>query len=265
MEYAGERKPELGSGACTTPKKSARAQVSRGRTTFSWERCCAVLPMSSHSGPAFQSFLTTYGWIPAQFSLALTQGQFPVSSAFFACLFLHGGGLHLVGNLLFLFFLGNAVEARLGAVRYLVLYLGGNVIALLTPGGDDTVFLDPNDRFKWGRLPLSPASIVCFFSQPRSPTPPCIPLPGLLKELLRPSSWGGWIVPSCGRGYLCIRYWRNRFLFLDPYCLGGLISVVFLGGLILGPLLLSFPERRRRRPAVDIVPFLLNRPNSLLR
>ena len=39
-------------------------------------------------------------------------------------MFLHGGWLHLAGNLLFLFVFGNNVEDRLGRLRYLVFYLG---------------------------------------------------------------------------------------------------------------------------------------------
>jgi membrane associated rhomboid family serine protease len=38
-------------------------------------------------------------------------------------MFLHGGWLHLLGNLLFLFVFGNNVEDRLGRLRYLAFYL----------------------------------------------------------------------------------------------------------------------------------------------
>jgi len=48
------------------------------------------------------------------------------------CMFLHGGWLHLIGNMWFLWLFGNNVEDRLGPVRYLVLYLGGGLIAGLS-------------------------------------------------------------------------------------------------------------------------------------
>ena len=44
-------------------------------------------------------------------------------------MFLHGGWLHLAGNLLFLYVFGNNVEDRLGRVRYLLFYLGCGVAA----------------------------------------------------------------------------------------------------------------------------------------
>lgn len=46
----------------------------------------------------------------------------PALTVLFA-MFLHGGWLHLLGNMLFLFVFGNNVEDRLGRVRYLLFYL----------------------------------------------------------------------------------------------------------------------------------------------
>ncbi len=39
-------------------------------------------------------------------------------------MFLHGGWIHLLGNMLFLFVFGNNVEDRLGRLRYLLFYRG---------------------------------------------------------------------------------------------------------------------------------------------
>jgi membrane associated rhomboid family serine protease len=46
-------------------------------------------------------------------------------------MFLHGGLLHLAGNLVFLWIFGNNVEDRLGHVPYLGFYLVGGVVATL--------------------------------------------------------------------------------------------------------------------------------------
>jgi membrane associated rhomboid family serine protease len=43
--------------------------------------------------------------------------------------FVHGGWLHLLGNMLFLIIFGNNVEDRIGRVRYLVFYLAAGLIA----------------------------------------------------------------------------------------------------------------------------------------
>jgi membrane associated rhomboid family serine protease len=52
----------------------------------------------------------------------------PALSVLFA-MFLHGGWLHLLGNMLFLFVFGNNVEDRLGRLRYLLFYLACGYVA----------------------------------------------------------------------------------------------------------------------------------------
>jgi membrane associated rhomboid family serine protease len=68
--------------------------------------------------------------------LAETRADLPVGKnvAFSALssMFLHAGILHLVGNLAFLWVFGRAVEARLGHVRFLLLYLATGVAAVAT-------------------------------------------------------------------------------------------------------------------------------------
>lgn len=223
--------------------------------------CCFAYELTL--GPAFRPFLTTYGWIPAQFSLALTQGQFPVSSSLFACLFLHGGGLHLVGNLLCLFFLGNAVEARLGAVRYLVLYLCGNVIALLTQAAMTPFSSTPMIGASGAIAAVAGVYCLVFFS-PQEPATTAHPSPRPLEGASTILFLGGWV---CFHviGAIAVYALGETAFFSSASIAWGAHIGGFLGGLILGPLLLSSLDRRRRRPAVDIVPFLLNRPNSLLR
>lgn len=223
--------------------------------------CCFAYELTL--GPAFQPFLTTYGWIPAQFSLALTQGQFPVSSSLFACLFLHGGGLHLVGNLLCLFFLGNAVEARLGAVRYLALYLCGNVIALLTQAAITPFSSTPMIGASGAIAAVAGVYCLVFFS-PQEPATTAHPPPRPLEGASTILFLGGWVFFHVIGAISVYAIGETAFFSSTSIAWGAHIGG-FLGGLILGPLLLSSPERRRRRPAVDIVPFMLNRPNSLLR
>lgn len=45
--------------------------------------------------------------------------------------FLHGGLLHLGGNMLFLWIFGNNIEDRLGHVKYLIFYLACGILAAL--------------------------------------------------------------------------------------------------------------------------------------
>ena len=56
----------------------------------------------------------------------------PSLSALVTSMFLHGGFMHLAGNMLFLWIYGDNVEHRLGRWRYLAAYLGTGVLATLS-------------------------------------------------------------------------------------------------------------------------------------
>src|SRR6185436_11937237 len=47
-------------------------------------------------------------------------------------MFMHGGWAHLLGNMWFLWIVGDNVEDKLGKIRYLALYLVGGAVAALT-------------------------------------------------------------------------------------------------------------------------------------
>lgn len=53
--------------------------------------------------------------------------KLPASVNIFTCMFLHGGWMHLIGNMLFLWIFGNNVEDRLGPLLYLIFYIGTGV------------------------------------------------------------------------------------------------------------------------------------------
>jgi membrane associated rhomboid family serine protease len=48
----------------------------------------------------------------------------------FTSMFMHGGLLHLGGNMLFLWIFGNNVEDAMGPVKYLLFYLAGGIAAI---------------------------------------------------------------------------------------------------------------------------------------
>ncbi|MDQ7006330.1 MAG: rhomboid family intramembrane serine protease [Acidobacteriota bacterium] len=78
---------------------------------------------------AYDIFLFKHGFKPAA----------PRTLDLFVAMFLHGGFLHIAGNMLFLWIYGDNVEDRLGRLGYLVAYLGTGLAAglgdgLLRPG-----------------------------------------------------------------------------------------------------------------------------------
>lgn len=59
----------------------------------------------------------------------LLQPDQPTMEQFITSMFLHGGIGHLVGNMLFLWVFGNAINDKLGQAGYLAFYLGGGLLA----------------------------------------------------------------------------------------------------------------------------------------
>ena len=77
-------------------------------------------------GPRLKEFLYLYGLVPARYADPQIAAHFTTSQQvlpFFTSLFLHGGFLHLLGNMWFLYIFGDNVEGRLGHLRYLSFYL----------------------------------------------------------------------------------------------------------------------------------------------
>ncbi|MFZ5828948.1 MAG: rhomboid family intramembrane serine protease [Planctomycetota bacterium] len=65
-------------------------------------------------------------------NLTLLPDRQQILLSLLTCMFLHGGWMHLLGNMWFLWIFGDNVEDRLGAVRYLGLYLLGGLAATAT-------------------------------------------------------------------------------------------------------------------------------------
>jgi len=52
-----------------------------------------------------------------------------IYSSLFTCMFLHGGWMHLIGNMWFLYLFGNNIEDRLGHLGFTAIYLLGGLLA----------------------------------------------------------------------------------------------------------------------------------------
>jgi membrane associated rhomboid family serine protease len=75
---------------------------------------------------ALNTFIYTYGLVPARYSMPQLAAHFTFSEqmfSFISFMFLHGSFWHLAGNMWFLYIFGGNVEDRLGHLRYLFFYL----------------------------------------------------------------------------------------------------------------------------------------------
>lgn len=74
-------------------------------------------------GSGINQFLHTYGTIPSE--IMSGQDYFTLLTS----MFLHGGWMHLIGNMLFLWVFGDNIEATIGSVMFFLFYLVGGLAA----------------------------------------------------------------------------------------------------------------------------------------
>jgi membrane associated rhomboid family serine protease len=76
---------------------------------------------------AGEGFIQQWAFIPADFAAHPAAKVVTIFSA----MFMHGGWLHLLGNMLFLWIFGDNVEDRFGHAKFLVFYLIAGIAATL--------------------------------------------------------------------------------------------------------------------------------------
>jgi len=91
-------------------------------------------------GRELEGFLRVAAFIPARLFDVVPEYQIPSPDyglagnlgTMISSMFLHGGWLHIIGNMWILYVFGDNVEDALGHVRYLLFYLAGGIVATLT-------------------------------------------------------------------------------------------------------------------------------------
>ena len=89
-----------------------------------------------------QRFVYQWGAIPYQIThgkMAHVTPLIPIPLTIFSSMFLHGGFLHLFGNMLYLWIFGNNIEDTLGHFRFFLFYLVCGLLAAMIQ-----IISDPN-------------------------------------------------------------------------------------------------------------------------
>jgi membrane associated rhomboid family serine protease len=85
-----------------------------------------LVELGQPSDAALQSFIQAWGVVPREYSVARDLPPtipLPFWSTLLTSMFLHGGWMHLGGNMLYLWIFGDNLEKVMGAVRFLIFYL----------------------------------------------------------------------------------------------------------------------------------------------
>jgi len=98
--------------------------------------CVAVFLVELVQGGANGAWLQSLGFMPAMVlhgkGVQALIPAYPAWLTIFTSMFLHGGFLHLGGNMLYLWVFGNNIEEAMGHGRYLLFYLLSGIAAALT-------------------------------------------------------------------------------------------------------------------------------------
>jgi membrane associated rhomboid family serine protease len=111
-------------------------QVSTGAGNSHVVERMGMVPARIAAEPGEEILVPTRVAIQTPFGIRVVEAERPLVPAavpewltLVTCIFLHGGWLHFLGNMWFLWIFGDNVEDRLGHATFAVLYLGTGVVA----------------------------------------------------------------------------------------------------------------------------------------
>lgn len=187
-------------------------------------------------GEHLDKFIFSFGVVPIRFTndIQLIQIDLGTIFPFFSSMFLHGGWMHLIGNMLFLHIFGDNVEDRLGHFRYILFYLISGVAAAMTQ-----VIINP-----YSEIPMIGASGAIagvmgayVFMFPHAKIMTLVPFFGFFQIIHVPASTflGFWFLMQFISGVMALGIASDA---------GGVAWWAHIGGFAAGAVLLPFVKKR---------------------
>lgn len=191
-------------------------------------------------GSHLDKFIFAYSVIPAKYFHLGQVDRWNIVDRFlplFTSLFLHGGWLHLIGNMIYLWIFGDNVEDMMGHIKYLLFYLlcglGANYAHLYTNASSPIPTIGASGAIAG----VMGAYIVLF---PRSRVWTLFPIFFFIQIVQVPA-------------FAFIGFWFLMQFFMGFFSLGlqgGVAWWAHIGGFAVGALLV-FIFKKRKRSALD--------------
>ena len=191
-------------------------------------------------GPYLERALFGVAFIPARFWYAPLN---PLNiMTMFVSMFLHGGWLHLGGNMLYLWIFGDNIEDRLGHGNYLIFYLASGVAATLAHAVANPDSRMPSIGASGAIAGVLGAYLVLF---PRQRVTTLIPIFVFItvREIPAVVLLGFWFVLQLFIGVASVGANVGET--------GGVAYFAHVGGFVTGMVLVILMGGRRRPPAVS--------------
>lgn len=193
-------------------------------------------------GEEATDFVYAYGVIPYRFVHMFASHPLELLTPLFA-MFLHGGWLHVIGNMLYLYIFGDNIEDTLGHGRYLAFYLLSGAASFLVQILLQSNSMVPNIGASGAIAGVLGAYILLF---PRARVVTLVPIFIFFTVMEIPAYifLGLWFVIQFASGALTLGH--------TSALSGGVAWWAHIGGFLFGMILLKLMEPRRtgRRPIV---------------
>ena len=190
-------------------------------------------------GPSLERALFGVAFIPARFWVA-PFAAFNIMTMFVS-MFLHGGWLHLAGNMLYLWIFGDNIEDRLGHVRYLIFYLASGIAATLAHALASPASRLPSVGASGAIAGVLGAYLLLF---PKQPVTTVIPIFMFITVRQIPAVFllGIWFILQLFTGAAVVG--------ANASDVGGVAYFAHVGGFVAGMVLIVLMGGRRPRRAV---------------
>lgn len=181
-----------------------------------------------------EAFLWTWGTVP--WELTHNFGPSPVLTLF-TSMFLHGGFLHIGGNMLYLWIFGNNVEDEMGRWQFVIFYFLCGVLAGLAQ-----VAAGPNEKIPAigasGAIAGVLGAYLVLFPHARVATLVIFGYFARVARLPAALLLGFWFLLQLLNGFVALS---------SPFQSGGVAWFAHIGGFLAGLLLVRLFVRRRKR------------------
>ena len=191
-------------------------------------------------GTRLNVFLMSAAFVPANFfQPGAAVGE---TRSIFVSMFLHGGWMHLLGNMLYLWIFGDNIEDRLGRIKYVLFYLLCGVAATLAHGLSDPHSSVPSVGASGAIAGVLGAYLLTF---PKARVLTLVPLGFYtqLRELPAILVLGGWFVLQFFSGIVS----------LGARGVGGVAWWAHIGGFLTGMALIKLMDRGPRPESMRIL------------
>jgi membrane associated rhomboid family serine protease len=198
--------------------------------------CSLVYVYEVSLGRELRGFFALFALVPGQITYGIQTGEAglaEIAQPFLTSMFLHGGWIHLIGNMWFLWIFGDNVEDAMGSARFLVFYLLAGIAA-----GILHYALEPTSALPTVGASGAIAGVLAGYMvlYPKARVTALVPLGIILQLMELPAVVliGLWFAIQIGSGLLSIG-WAG----------GGVAWWAHVGGFVAGVILVKLFARRR--------------------